>query len=475
MPPNPNNTIVGKLYKLALAGMAMLLVLSLVLFKERMFFIDPSFITFEIIQKGTFIFSEHRYGAFITQAVPLLLSKMNLPLNLILLSYSASFYAFYFGVMWVLGIRWKQYLLGVLLFAYCTCFVTDGFFWPNNEIHQGIAWLLLFIGHYKTKIIEAKPQFYQILISAILLTCSISCHLLVVPVIVFLWGFYFLVERGGDELKITHWIYTVIIGVLILVKYNLSLSTYYDKSKLKAIHSGAGSILDTLFQSEQLPSFLSYITTSYWYMIALSVGSFYLLLKAKQYLTALWWIGCSLGYALLIAVTFPNKIESDILFYYESEWMALAILLITPFLYFLKELPYKSLLLSGLLIGFCVTKLLTCKTSYQKFHQRYINLEQLTRSLHDTGKSRVIIEADANAQSWLMDWGLPLESLLLSAYLDLEPHVSFKLKHHVKDSIPLHIFETPFRSIEGHKLNTHYFKMDFEQPYEEVKQSDVNN
>lgn len=118
---------------------------SVVFYKERMLFVDPAFITFEIINNKTFIFSENRYGAFITQIFPLISVHLNASLNVVLVLYSVSFYLFYLLVAFLSGSVFKQKLLAILFIFYLCFFVSDVYFWPNNEIHQAVGWMILFL------------------------------------------------------------------------------------------------------------------------------------------------------------------------------------------------------------------------------------------------------------------------------------------------------------------------------------------
>src|SRR5690606_11941303 len=153
-------------YYLSLGFIFILLVFSLLFYKERMLFVDPAWIVFNIINKGKLIIAENRYGAFITQIFPYFGSKLGLSLKSILILYSASFYLFYFFTAYIIGFKWKQEVFAILLALYLGVFVSDVFYWPNNEVHQGIAWMFLFLAYYQFKRGQKKPfYFYPLLLS----------------------------------------------------------------------------------------------------------------------------------------------------------------------------------------------------------------------------------------------------------------------------------------------------------------------
>src|SRR5690606_38236002 len=70
---------------------------------------------------------------------------LKLPLTLIVLLYSASFNLFYL-VSGIVLFRLKQYHFLLLLAFYLTACATETFYWSNNEVHQGICWMLLTFG-----------------------------------------------------------------------------------------------------------------------------------------------------------------------------------------------------------------------------------------------------------------------------------------------------------------------------------------
>jgi hypothetical protein len=122
-----------------------MLLLGAALFSmERVLFADASFILFRIINSDSLQIQEHRFGSFITQGVPLLAARLQLPLATIVVLYSTSFTLFYLVVVLLLLYRFKEQELAILMGLYFLLFVSDTWFWMNNEVHQGIAWMFLF-------------------------------------------------------------------------------------------------------------------------------------------------------------------------------------------------------------------------------------------------------------------------------------------------------------------------------------------
>jgi len=302
---------------------------------ERMLFVDPAFVTFEIINSHWFVISEHRWGAFITQMFALLGVKMGLPLKAIMLLYSCSFYLFYLAVFLICGWGLKQYKYGILLVLYLTLLVSDVYFWPNNEIHQAVGWSMLFFGLYewargKGWIVSG---YVHLLLMAVL-GLSIISHLIVVIPLVFIWVYDHLDsrKRRREDIK---WvgIYSFFMAVFIAVRYGLSRNSWYDGAKLEGIKTVSISKLVSCFSNDQASTFLELVLSTHWVVIPVFLLGLYSLLRHSKFLLVGWFVVSLLGYFVVVTVTHDQAIESSNLFYYESQWTCCAIILSLPFVY----------------------------------------------------------------------------------------------------------------------------------------------
>src|SRR5690242_15572307 len=98
-----------------MTGMFLLLLVGAAYFSlERILFSDASFILFRLINLHGLQIQEHRYGSAITQGIPLLASRLHMPLKAIVFLYSVSFNLFYLVVAALLLYRFKQTGLAVL-------------------------------------------------------------------------------------------------------------------------------------------------------------------------------------------------------------------------------------------------------------------------------------------------------------------------------------------------------------------------
>lgn len=221
------------------AALAVLLLLAagaLYYWRERMLFADPSWISFTILNTGSLSIQEHRYGSFITQLAPLLGGWLHLPLKTVLLLYSVSFPLFHSAVA-VLLLRWKQPLLALLLAFYLTLTISAGYYWTNNEVHQGAGWMLLFFGavlHGQEAAWKPVPTYF---LAVGLLFLALFSHPLLVLTTGALWVSLWLLGcrglRGRRGLAL-------VLPALILAGLRFWISTKgtggYDHDKLDYLH-----------------------------------------------------------------------------------------------------------------------------------------------------------------------------------------------------------------------------------------------
>lgn len=447
-----------------------LLIFSVLYYKQRMLFIDPAFLTFEIVNTKWFVFSEHRYGAWFTQSFPMIGSWLGLSLKGILMLYSASFYLLYSAVMWIVGNRWRQYGLATLLFCYNILLVSDVFFWPNNEVHQGIAWLILWIGYFR-KLSHRGDTISRLehgfLVA--LLCCCISSHLLVLIPLGFLWAYLMIADGRLAKLRelSTEWCYSILIGLLAYIKYSISRSTYYDKQKLSNLDTISLSSISDTFQNGHAETVSSLLIQDYQLFIVLGLMSIIGLMYSRRWLLLTLTSISSLVYCYLILLTFPDAFDRSLLFYMESEWMCLSLIVVSPLLLTLVyKVKHQSIAL-GVLLLVMGSGYMAIQDSNQLFTHRLDKLTSLTEAIHQQSGTKTLLRNQDHDSGWIMQWGLPIESLILSNLEGYAEQVSFKL--YAGDTIPTldsSIFLTPFKEIPIAQLNSNYFTLDSVSTYQ---------
>ncbi len=443
-----------------------LLAASIVFYRERMLFVDPCFVTFTILNTSELVITEHRYGAFITQIFPWMGGVLHLPLSVILVLYSASFYLFFTTVALLLIYRFKQYGLAILMAFYFTLFVSDVYFWPNNEVHQGIAWMFLFFGIVlDTK--NEKPDWWFYPATLVTSFLAIFSHFIVFLPFAFLW-IYFIIEKE-------HWklprnltiIFSLILAGLFFIKYQLGVDGWYDGEKLKGVTDiGLSSILNT-FSSGHAATMGWNVLIKYWLIIPMILIGLVILFKEKKLLLLGITLASLISYFILLCITFPDAFGRELLFYMESQWMAFSVIGAVPFVYhFLPKLSARNI--TAILILIFAVRLIYIANSGVFFHNRYLALQSLVDTAKEKGITKGVVRMNENiSQTFLMTWGLPVETLTLSTIKGYNPPITIKaITNEEIITTSNDTFLSSFTKMNVSELNQFYFKIDTTSNYQ---------
>lgn len=460
-------------YTVSLIVLFVLWIASFVLYKQRMLFVDPGWITFNIINTNNFVISEHRYGSFITQLFPLLASLAKLPLSTILFLYSGSFFAFFLTVAYVSGRYFKQKSFAILLAFYFTLMASDVFFWPNNEVHQGVAWMILFFAafmHFTQS--KSSLSIYQHLSLSLLAFLALFSHIIVLLPFVFIW--LYLQLDSANKRWTLFYSYSVLIASLIATKYILSMDSWYDGSKLEPVKHLTLSTALSVFNNGHAHTMYDLFLHKYWIIFPIFLAGIYALWKKRKF----WHIAlvCSFIflYTFLVLLTFSDAFGRELYFYMESEWMALTIIISLPFVF--EVVPKLSSSIASMVVGIIfLLRFYDLSDSFHYFNKRFHHLEKITNILEEAKFKKTVIKMDEKLRKelFIMDWGLPIESLLLSSMNHPESPLSFKAVDEsfvispAQDSI-FSCFQLSPQSI----LDKNYFKLE-KSPYHTIKYDDL--
>jgi len=448
-----------------------LLVFSVVFYKERMLFLDGPHNLFLIINDGHFHIEEHRYGSFITQLLPILGYRLHLPLQWVMMLYSASFNLFFLAVVLLLVFRFREYNLAILFGLYLTLFASATFYWPNNEVHQGTAWLLLvyalnfFVARKNITSIIAVPLF---LVSFYLAICT---HPLIVSEALFLWFFFRIGKINWPFSKKQSIIYTVVLFGLVIYKLYVGMHSGYDSTKMEYVTGFRVSLLKDIINSRQLQFFLHSSLTNYWLFAVLFISGLIALMMQRKYLLAIITLLSAAGYLLLVCITFRD--DNSNVFYIESEYMPMTVICCAAFVYFVLPALRKKTGIMLLLILFIVRAGYIIHAA-PAFMNRVAILERINGKMKDKSIAKAIItslphEADSTL---LMNWGAPVESIFLSkikgenpqrTFIFLSPDEIQSFNTSSKDTLLGCWEKRPFS-----RLNSFYFQLDTTETYKVI-------
>lgn len=456
------------LAKISLTLLAVLLIGAAFFYKLRMVFIDGPFMIFQIIKNDSPDIMVERYGSIVTQIFPFIGQKLAFSLDHIMLLYSVSFNLFYLLVGFIIY-KLKQYIWVIILAFYQIGFATDLFFWPNNEIHQGIAWMALTTGfwfymeHFKT-----LSKVMGVLLF-LMLAIAIFTHPLMIPVVLFLTIFYFL--SGIFSFKnLKYKLLLLSVLSLCALKFIVSSNNWYDGGKFK--HLASCTYVDWLnvFNRPAMINFISELIHNHLGALVVLFLCIFSLLKYKKY----WLLGFilmfTMVYLVFIAMTFAEFKK----FYIESQWMPIAIFWITPLVYNLRlKLPDWKILLFPFII--LVSWLASISGSITIFQQRLEWTNTVIKQMEKKNFQKLIITDVDNSikESIILPWGLPVESLILSSARSPSSSRTFLIDQTERGGKGNDIFLSCFEDIQIDKLNKTYFNLDKSSGYQIVKYTEL--
>ncbi len=462
-------------YRVSVGVLVVLLLGSGICYLQRMLFVDPAFITLEVIVTDSLFIMERRYGAFVTHLVPLLCSRIGVPLSGLLFLYSISFYVFYLVVALVVGRVWKQYSLVTLFTLYLTLMVSDGYFWPNNEIHQAVAWMVLFLGRYFSRR-DKVLYWYDDLLLIPLLFLAANTHLLVAAPLAFLWVYLHLAHATAARELVSGRVllYTALLAAAIGLRYWMSVDTGYDSGKLSALGSFDPKRAWAAFRSEHAGTLIYHLRTNYWVLLPVVLAGIFGVVYSRKWWLLLPAVGAAVGYFVLVCSVFTSGYGREYLFYFESEWQPLTLILATPFVVnFLPLLSNRRVVAGVILLVFSI-RLAYIADSYTYFDTRLRNLEVLNASVREFGKEKaLVIPAQALAPYFGMSWGLPVETYFRSLLAGDDRPVTVKNSEVAKDDGGGYYFFSPFRQIPPDELPPRYFPIYQDVEYQILTEAEV--
>jgi len=200
-------TILGHLFFLVLV------VLSIVFYKERIIHVDNAFYICNIINKEWFSIEHHRYIAVFSQLLPLIAVKLDLALPYILILYSVSLILFYYVLFLVCTYLFKDELAGILLLLLLCVTVAHSFFWPVSELQQGIIFSAVF-GSWLIKKDEMNSTTF-VLVSLLMSGLLLFSHPMAMFIGIFLLGGVLIYKMFWRSFA--YWLVLVsfIIGVMV--------------------------------------------------------------------------------------------------------------------------------------------------------------------------------------------------------------------------------------------------------------------
>ena len=395
-----------RLYFIGIAAYVIMLILSILFYKERIIFLDTAFSLFHIVKDNSFSIQVYRFGDVFSQLLPVLASNAGLSWNVAIMLYSFGYMLYYFACFFICGSILKRYDFALVVLLLNLLFVSETFYWITSQLPQSIALLMVILAFASEKQLStAKVSTYFLLLVA-LVTLSFF-H----PLVVFamLYSVIFFMKRS-ELFKDKRLLYVISIvffsGVLLKA---IAFRTPYERHSLSGIKNFIVLFPDyfRLYSNKQ---FLSNCLSKYYWIPLLFSGIVVLYCMTRKWQQLVIFLVFFLCYLLLTNVSYPGSITNA--FYIESIYLPLSIFLALPFVFDLLPVLGKQRLALPVIALIILTG---CVRIYSA-HTLYTNRLVLERKyLDEYGDKKVIIGAKkSDLDQLLMLWGTPYEFLLLS-------------------------------------------------------------
>ncbi len=395
-----------KLYRLGIIVYAVLFLLSILFYKERTIFVDIAYHLFLILKDGGLAIQDYRYGAAVSQVLPMLAAKLSMPMNVVMIVYSAGFVLYYFLCYLICGSLLKNYRMALVLLLYNTLLTAHTFYWVQSELLQGIAFLVVVFAYLETRATQ-KIKIHE----AFLLLCCFAIlhffHALLFIAGLYMFGFFILDKKIPVNKKLL--LGSLVWYILVLVIW----------MKFFVVQADSGKMDNAAKFKEMFPDYFTIrankiflkacITKLFWVPVTVFLVARHYRVQ-RNWLMFTFFLVSFTGCLLLINVSYPTGWEPA--FYMEHFYVLLAVIIALPLVY--DVLPsFKNADTSVMLIAaILVTAIVRIYVTHGIYTDR-LNWEKdfLAKNIN---KKLVIDERKVPIDKLIMTWGTSFEFWLLS-------------------------------------------------------------
>ncbi|MEO7174339.1 MAG: hypothetical protein ABIV51_00905 [Saprospiraceae bacterium] len=320
---------------IGIATYSILLLLSVIYFKERTIILDTAFYLFHILQDNSFTISD-RFGSVFTQIFPFMGAKLGASLTAITMVYSNSFIIFYTAAFLITWFGLKNYKIAIVILLYNTLITMHSFFWVNSEGIQGIVFALVYLAYVENQINAERvsKRFYWLSILAI---PTIVYFYPLMPFTYFFGLFFLLIQYPQKGRKLI-WGAAAGFIVIYLVKV-LFFRSSYDNTAMGRLDNFI-KLFPNYFSTKSNREFWTWMIRDYTIVLISLVAVIVFYLRKKAYLKLSYFAACFFGFMLLINVTNAGGADQ---FYLEPQYSILTVFLAFPLVYDLfPTISYRS-------------------------------------------------------------------------------------------------------------------------------------
>lgn len=384
----------------------LLVLLSIVFYKQRVIMYDSSFYLFDMLETKWFCIQHYRFAAFISQCIPLLFIKIGLPLKWIAVAYSVNLVLTVVFFSLLSGMWLNNWRVASAIAVTPFLFNSEMFFWMVAEA-QYLPLYWLFIYAFIDNCAGKPLSVFRLLVLLLLLCLGLTIHPLSIFCVFALLLYLILAKRYTAPA----FLFTIIFSVFVfIIKTKMVSYSNYEKGSMDHMVN-----LKTFFPHYlDLPS-NRFLVSILWNKLLMLTLFFFIgvriFFKNKQYAFLFAFIGLILGFILFTNICFYDMNKSNAL-YMENLYQPLVFMLLVPFVFFFQQKFSKSLLF--FLFSFSVL-FGTARTLYAaKHYTMRLNWERAFIKKYED-KKMVIHSSFVRMDLIGQPWCTPFEFALLSA------------------------------------------------------------
>jgi hypothetical protein len=385
-----------------------LFALSIYLYKERIF-ADSGFYVSQFINNRFFWIECQRIVLAFSQILPLAGVWAGIPLKYVLLLYSVSHVAFFYGLFLFVyyGIRDRR--SGLLIILSQTVGIMHSFFTPMFELYYGVPLLITFYAFWRLNLDRPFVTFILLVLEILLLLSHPLAFMLFIFLIL-----YDLPEKRVNKkpLYLYLLIFIVFIGVIV---YKYFTMCEYETGKLAwQFNLSENKTYLQLLNPAYYKTMALFMVKYYWEVLVALLVVTVMLLYQKQWFRLLVMYGFLAAYLFLVNSAYimsPSR-------YMEQVMFPIVPIVFMPLIYNFPKGPSPgirniSVLLISALIAY---RLFVIYEGSQIFVRRTEQMENLIAASRQLGGSKFYAESENIDRGYTQfNWSYPLETLLLSS------------------------------------------------------------
>jgi len=284
----------------------LILVFSIITYKERTLYIDTSYYLYKMFYFGGFNYEFTRYCDTIPQILPWLCIKLNLPLKIVLISYSVSFVLLYFLVYFIITKILKNEVAGILVILFLTIATKESFFWITNETFQGVLYSILLYAWLDKPYKFKNPKVDGILfvsIGLILILLSFFSHPVTALAVIYFIAYIIYSKNDWKNYRV----YVLMLTSIFLfgIKLLFTPSDNYEGNFFSKILNNS-SIVNNLIESATFFYYKQNFLSLYMLINLIFVFEVFFNILKKQFLSLFYYIASVFAFFCILLIIYSE-------------------------------------------------------------------------------------------------------------------------------------------------------------------------